>query len=341
MNTPVMLHKQGEFNQMNCNIGIDVSKAKIDVAWLKDAATLKVKTRVFVNNREGFTSLLDWLKTQTDQPLENFYCVMEATGVYHEPLAFWLHDHGIRVTVANPAHVKNFAKGLGTIHKTDKKDSVLLARYGEMVQPAIWQPEPQNIRELKALLARAEALNEDLRREENRLEKAEFSTGSDYIIPSIKGMIEHIKAELDKLNHQIDDHIDNDEKLKADQELLLSIPSIGKVTSRLMLAVIRSREFNNAGECAAFLGVIPKLQESGICRGRTTLSKKGNPMIRAKLYMAAVVAGQYNPCIIKQKERLLSNGKTKMQALGAAMRKLVHICYGVLKTQTKYKPQAA
>ena len=171
MNTPVMLHKQGEFNQMNCNIGIDVSKAKIDVAWLKDAARLKVKTKVFANNREGFTSLLDWLKTQTDQPLENLYCIMEATGIYHEPLAFWLHDHGIRVTVANPAHVKHFAKGLGTIHKTDKKDSVLLARYGEMVQPEIWQPEPQNIRELKALLARSESLNEDLRREENRLEK--------------------------------------------------------------------------------------------------------------------------------------------------------------------------
>ena len=116
---------------------------------------------------------------------------------------------------------------------------------------------------------------------------------------------------------------------------------IGKVTSRLMLTVIRGRQFKNAGQCAAFIGVIPKLQESGVFRGRTTLSKKGNPMIRAKLYMAAIVAGQYNPDIQAQKLRLIKNGKTKMQALGAAMRKLVHICFGVLKTQTEYSQQAA
>ncbi|HRH76644.1 MAG TPA: transposase, partial [Cellvibrionaceae bacterium] len=128
---------------------------------------------------------------------------------------------------------------------------------------------------------------------------------------------------------------------KRDQELLLSIPTIGRVTSRLMLAVIRGKDFKTAGECAAFIGVIPKIQESGIFRGRSALSKKGNPLIRAKLYMAGIVAMQHNPTIKAFVQRLIDNGKNKMQALGAVMRKLVHICFGVLKNQQKYIPQGA
>ena len=326
---------------MKCNIGIDVSKAKIDVCWLKDVTTLKTKSKIFENNQQGFESLLVWLMANTKQPIENYYCVMEATGVYHEPLAIWLHAQGIELTIANPAHAKYFAKSLGGIHKTDKNDSLMLARFASFGGLTIWQPEPQNIHELKSLLARFEALNEDLMREKNRLEKARFTINNQYVISSIESMINHIESERDKLNNEVDEHINRHPNLKRDQQLLLSIPAIGKVTSRLMLTVIRGRQFKNAGQCAAFIGVIPKLQESGVFRGRTTLSKKGNPMIRAKLYMAAIVAGQYNPDIQAQKLRLIKNGKTKMQALGAAMRKLVHICFGVLKTQTEYSQQAA
>lgn len=323
----------------NAIIGIDVSKAKIDVTWLKDPDSLKIKAKIFENNQTGFALLIEWMRTNTKQPANAIHCIMEATGIYHESLALWLHDKGVKVTVANPAHVKSFAKGLGAIHKTDKKDSFLLARYGSLVKPACWQPEAQNIRELKALLSRLDALERDLLREKNRLEKVDFSESSPRVTESINVMIHHLQVECDKLNQEIDDHIDRYPDLKRDQTLLQSIPAIGKVTSRLMLTVIRGKHFESAGQCAAFLGLIPKQQESGIFRGRTTLSKKGNPMIRAKLYMAAIVAGQYNPCIKAQKERLLKNGKTKMQALGAAMRKLVHICFGVLKNQTEYSQQ--
>ena len=325
----------------NSIIGIDVSKAKIDVAWLKDPVGLKIKSKVFDNNPAGFAVLMDWITHNIDQPVNNIHCVMEATGIYHEPLAFWLHDRGFCVSIENPAHVKNFARSLGIVHKTDKKDSFVLARYGSVVKPAYWIPEAKNIRELKALLARLEALEEDLIREENRLEKTEFSEATPVVTESIRSMIQHLRAERDKLDKDIDDHIDRHPDLKQDQELLLSIPAIGKVTSRIMLSVIRGKQFESASQCAAFLGLIPKQQESGVFRGRTTLSKKGNPLIRAKLYMAAIVAGTYNPCIKMQKERLLKNGKSKMQALGAAMRKLVHICFGVLKNQTKYSQQAA
>lgn len=326
---------------MNAIIGIDVSKSKIDVAWLRDVTGSKVKTKVFENSSKGFSALRDWLSVNTKQPISECHCVMEATGIYHEPLALWLVDAGAQVSVCNPAHVKGFAKGLGAQHKTDKIDSITLARYGALVKPDFWQPESKSIRELKALLSRLEALETDLMREKNRMEKAEFSSASTRVIESLVTMIQHLEKERDRLNDEIDDHIDRHPDLKRDQELLLSIPAIGRVTSRLMLSVIRGKHFNNAGECAAFLGVIPKIQESGIFRGRSTLSKKGNPMIRAKLYMAAVVALQHNPTIKAHTQRLINNGKNKMQALGAAMRKLVHICFGVLKNQQKYIPQLA
>lgn len=326
---------------MTLVVGIDVSKAKLDVLWLRDASTLKVKSKIFANDRAGHTELLAWIQTHIDQPVEHIHVVMEATGVYHEALAYRLFEQGVQVSVANPAHVRDFAKGLGVVHKTDKKDSLVLARYGAMVSPPRWQPEPPEIRELKALLARLEALEADLQREQNRMEKALFGGVSSIVIDSLATMINGLQKERDRLEKEIDDHIDRHPDLKNDVQLLRSIPGIGPVMSRLMLAVIRSRDFKKASECAAFLGVIPQLRESGIFKGRASLSKKGSPSIRAKLYMAAIVASQHNPAIKAQKERLLRNGKSKMQALGAAMRKLVHQCFGVLKHQSEYSLQAA
>ena len=120
-----------------------------------------------------------------------------------------------------------------------------------------------------------------------------------------------------------------------------SIKAVGPVTSRLMLSVIPSRPFKKASQVAAYLGLVPVLYESGTFKGRSHLSKRGPANIRAKLYMAAVVAIKHNPDIKAQYERLLLNGKTKMQAIGAAMRKLVQICFGVVKHQREYQSQIA
>lgn len=106
-----------------------------------------------------------------------------------------------------------------------------------------------------------------------------------------------------------------------------------------MLTLFNNKQFNNAKQVSAFLGLIPKQQESGLFKGRSRLAKTGNAQLRAKLYMAAVVATQFNPDIKHQYERLQQNGKCKMQALCACMRKLVQICFGVIKHQTPYTPQ--
>lgn len=325
---------------MRSVLGIDVSKAKIDVLWLKDVTALKAKSKVFSNDRKGHAELLGWISKHVNRPFNEIHAVMEATSIYHEALAYCLFDHQINVSVVNPAYARDFAKGLGSTHKTDKADSLILARYGSMVVPDLWQPEPPAIRELKALLARIEALEADVQREKNRLEKTEFNATSSIVTESLYKMIGELEAERQRLEKKIDDHIDRHPDLKNDLRLLRTIPGIGPVVSRVMLSVIRSRPFTQASECAAFLGVIPKLKESGVFRGKSSLSKKGPPNVRAKLYMAAIVASQHNPSIKAQKERLLRNGKNKMQALGAAMRKLVHQCFGVLKHQTEYCQQA-
>jgi len=326
---------------MTYYIGIDVAKDKIDCLWLRDTQSLKVKTKVLPNTPAGFNTLRAWFEKNITRSLSDIHVTMEATGIYHEALAYALYGLGVKVSVVNPAQVRDFAKGLGVRNKTDRKDSHVLARYGALTNPRLWQPEPEAVRMLKALIARLTALETDLQRERNRLEKSQISQGSEVVIESIQTMIGQLQKECARVEKQIDDHIDQNPTLKQDRERLLTIPAIGKVVSREMLCVLHSRQFERASQAAAFIGVVPKLHESGKLKGRTTLSKQGSGRIRAKLYMAAVVAVQHNPDIKRQYERLLKAGKTKMQALGAAMRKLVQICFGVLKHQNEYRPQIA
>ena len=321
-------------------IGIDVSKAKLDALWLKDTTTGANKTKIFANTAQGHAALVAWAQHQTQSPPEALHFIMEATGVYNDALAHALYQAGAQVSVLNPAHVRDYAKSIGARTKTDKKDSGVLARYGATQQPRLWRPEPAEIRYLKALLSRYEAVNEDIQREKNRREKAEVSQ-MDEVITSINTVLEHMIKEKKRLERLINQHIDQHPGLKQDREFLESIPGIGPVVSRYMLSVLRSREFASGPQSAAFLGLVPVHHESGSSvRGRARLSKTGNATVRAKLYMAAIVAIQHNPDIKKQYERLLKNGKTKMSALGAAMRKLVQICFGVLKHQKPYRAQA-
>lgn len=320
------------------SIGIDVSKAKLDCAWLKEQD--KVKTKAVTNQLTGWQDLLDWSLKNTGLAIADLHFVMEATGIYHEQLATFLTDAGAKVSVVNPAQVRFYAQGLGVRSKNDKKDSVVLARYGLKENPKLWQPEAQEIRTLKALLARFDGIEKDLQREKNRQEKALISLAPDEVIHSLTLMIEQLKSEQQRLEKLIEDHINKHPKLRENKTLLESIPAVGKVIATRMLMVIGSRQFDNAHQCAAYLGLVPVQHESGSSvKGRAKLSKAGNPMIRAKLYMAAVVAIRYNPDIKAQYERLTSKGKSKMSALGAAMRKLVQICFGVLKHQQPYQPK--
>ena len=319
-------------------IGIDVSKEKLDCAWLREEN--KLKSKVFPNTLAGWNALIEWSLKNTELDISQLHFVMEATGIYHEQLATRLYEAGAQVSVVNPAQIKFYAQGLGVRTKNDKKDSAVLARYGAREKPKLWQPEAPEIRSLKALLARLDGIEKDLQRERNRQEKALVSEAPEAVLNSLSQMIVRLEAEHQLLEKLIDEHLNQHKQLKDNKALLETIPGVGAVIATRMLMVIGSRSFNSASQCSAYLGLVPVQHESGSSvKGRSRLSKAGNPVIRAKLYMAAVVATRYNPDIKAQYERLTGNGKSKMSALGAAMRKLVQICFGVLKHQQPYQPQ--
>ena len=320
-------------------IGIDISKKKLDLAWLKDTDNIKVKTKIFKNDKSDFTNIIDWLTRNITIDLTELHICLEATGVYHESIAYYLHDQGIAVSIINPAYVKSYGDSLGSRNKTDKKDSVLLARYAYSVKPDVWTPPPAQARHLKSLLARLSALEEDRQRELNRLEQAESTDTTPIVKQSIEQMIKVLDKVISDLNGDIDDHINKHPELKQDQVLLESIQGVGSAVSRQMLSLMHNKSFSSASQLAAFLGLVPRHHESGMFKGKSRLAKNGASDIRAKLFMPALVAIKHNPDIKAQYERLLANGKCKMQAVCAAMRKLVHICYGVVKHQTLYVPR--
>ncbi len=322
-------------------LGIDVAKAKIDCCLLKDPVNSKRKSKTFTNNKEGFSKLLEWIDKMKIS-MADLHAIMEGTGVYHEHVAFTMTNAGITVSIVNPAQVKDFGRGIAVRTKTDRMDSLVLARYGEMLQPPAWTPPPQEAKVLKALLARREAIAQDLRRELNRQEKAEVAETPELICQSLNDSIQFLKNQLDKIQKDIDDHINNHPNLRRDYELLISIPGVGQRVGNNLLSVIHSQKFDSAEQLAAYLGLVPIERQSGTSLlGKARLSKAGPPRIRAVLYMAAVVATRRNPHVNALYERLLAKNKAKMAAIGAAMRKLVHLCFGVLKNQLPYQANYA
>jgi transposase len=318
-------------------LGMDVAKAKLDCCLLLDEASGKRKTKVVSNTKPGIVDLLAWVAKQNISTAE-LHVVMEATGVYHEQAALVLADAGVTVSIINPAQVKDFGRGLAVRTKTDGVDSFVLARYGALLKPVAWMPPAPEARTLQALLARREAIAQDLRRERNRQEKADATDTPERIQKSLADSIGFLVKQLAELQQDIDQHIDRHPGLKNDLALLQSIPAVGPQVGSNMLSVMHSHDFGSAEQLAAYLGLVPVERQSGSSvLGRARLSKAGPARIRAVLYMAAVVATRHNLHVKAVYERLLARGKSKMSALGAAMRKLVHLCFGVLKTRQPYQ----
>lgn len=316
-------------------LGVDVSKAKLD-CMLFDVTTRKQKSKVVSNTNTGFKQLLEWLaKNHAPSP----HVIMEPTGVYHEPAALALTDQGLTLSLVNPAQLRSFAHGLGVKTKTDKADSSVLARYGATQNPLAWQPPSQSARKLKALLGRRDAVADDLLRERNRQEAANVTDTPGPVIQSIQDSIAYMEGELAKLQKMISDHIDNDPDLREKKDLLETIPGVGPRVSDHITALFAARTFERAEQLAAYLGLVPVQWESGSSvKGRPRMSKAGPAHLRKLLYMPAVVAVRHNPHIKAHYERLLEKGKSKMAALGAAMRKLAHLCFGVVNSGKPYDP---
>ncbi len=312
-------------------LGIDISKAKFDVALLMND---KVKHKKFDNKTNGFSQFVEWLNSYKIQDL---HICMEATGIYGEALATFLCDAGYKVSVVNPAQIKGFARGELTRTKTDKADAKLIARFCRAMNPNPWQPQPPHIRELQALVRRLEALQDMHQQESNRLEGA-----SSIIQASIETIKKKLAEEIKIVKEKIKDHIDRHPDLRDKKKLLETIPGVGESTISQVLAFMAIDNFDSAKKLATFIGLSPKHHISGSSvMGRARLSKIGNSRLRKAFFMPALVAKRYNPILKVFSERLKSAGKSKMLIIGAVMRKLVHIIYGVLKSGKSFDASLA
>jgi transposase len=316
-------------------LGLDIAKLKFNACLVRQGG--KLRHKVFANNPSGFAQLSDWLSRQG---VEQVHACLEATGTYGDSLATYLHERGHMVSVVNPAAIKAYAQSRLSRTKTDRVDAALIAGFCSERRPPEWHPPAPELRELQALVRRLDSLVEMRTMEENRL-----SSGItvEAVRESVEELIAHLSEQIKRTEALIRTHIDSHPGLRHRRELLDSIPGVGEATAAVLLAEVPDiKEYRSARQVAAFAGLVPRERQSGSSvRGRVRLSKIGNARLRKALYFPAVTALRCSPFFQRWAEGLRQRGKSKMAVIGAAMRKLVHLAYGVLKTGRPFDPEWA
>lgn len=312
-------------------LGIDVAKDTLDIA-LSDGNHLNYGQ--FANTLKGHEQLEQWLRKQTD--LRVHVC-LEATGQYGDGVAEYLFAHGFPVSVVNPARIKHYGNSKLRRNKTDKADAQLIAEYCLREKPVIWTPPPASFKDLQALVRHLEGLQTTRLQESNRLQSG-VHTG--FVVASLTSICEYLDEQIDQTKKAIQYHINRHEDLKRMQALLVTIPGIGKLTAAKLLGEIRNiLDFQSARQLAAYAGLTPRNFLSGTSvHKKSRLSKTGNANLRKALFMPAIVATKYNPIVRTFCSRLFESGLKPMEVIGAAMRKLIHLVFGVLKTGRPFDP---
>lgn len=316
-------------------LGLDIAKLKFNACLVREGG--KLRHKVFANNPDGFSQLSEWLEKQG---AGRVHACLEATGAYGDSLAAHLHEQGHTVSVVNPAAIKAYAQSRLSRTKTDRVDAALIAGFCSERRPPAWQSPAPELRELQALVRRLDSLVEMRTMEENRLSSG---VTVEAIRESVEGHIAHLAEQIKRTEALIRSHIDSHPGLKRQRELLDSIPGIGETTAAALLAEVPDiKEYRSARQVAAFAGLVPRERQSGSSvRGRVRLSKIGNARLRKALYFPAVTALRCSPFFQAWADGLRQRGKSKMAVIGAAMRKLVHLAYGVLKTGRPFDPEWA
>jgi transposase len=304
-------------------LGIDVSKSTLDAELLGLSTPRRAQ---FANTAKGFEKLGKWLGRWK---VERVHACMEATGSYGEAVALWLVEHDHVVSIVNPLRIKAYAQSELVRTKTDRVDAGVIARFCRAQRPEAWSPPSREQRELPALVRRLESLEEMRRAEVNRLE-----TADGVVRESVERHVQYLDEEIEETQRAIDEQVDGGEELHHQCTLLETIPGVGRRTAaRLLGEMEKIAEYESAREVAAAAGLVPRERQSGTSvRGRARMSKVGSRRVRELLYFPAIVAMKHNPVIRALKERLAARGKTTMVIVGAAMRKLLVLCYGVLKS---------
>lgn len=320
--------EQTGFDNSPCfALGIDVSKDSLELALLTPQERLHTKS---VRNTEaGFKALVRWMGRLTKGSLLVRAC-LEASGGYEESVALFLHEHGFFVSVVNPRQTNAYASARLQRSKTDRADAALLARFCQREQPPRWQPPTPPQRRLRQLTRGLEALKDERERTSNRRDRAEEEAVASALAAVLAVLSEEIKA----LAEEIEQHIATHPELEDQRELLVSIPGVGSLTAALVLAELGDvSRFESARQVAAYAGLVPRHHTSGTSvKRRSRLSKLGNSRLRRALYFPALTAMRHNEAVAVFARRLHARGKAKMAVVGASMRKLLHICFGVLKS---------
>lgn len=310
-------------------LGIDIAKQSYPVS-LRVGKT--IERHEFANQPEHFRELSAWLQ---QHKVKRCHACLEATNRYWEELAKYLYAQGHVVSVVNPSRIRDYARSKLLRNKTDKLDADLIADFCVTQAPDAWQPLSPEVQELQALMRHWEDLKA-LRSEVH----ARLSNGSPS--PSVGNLLSEHVAFLDQqiaaLKKQIENHIDQHPGLKQQRDLLVSIPGIGDLTAAKLLGE-NIQAFSSTRALAAYAGLNPQHRLSGTSiYSRPRLSKIGNPHLRKALYFPAINAKRFNPVIQTFCERLHQHDKHKMTVIGAAMRKLLSLCLGVLKSGVPFDP---
>jgi len=312
------------------HLGIDVATAKLDCTLRLPNG--KYRSKVVENNPKGFEALIDWL---TKHEATIAHVCMEATGVYWEAVAEYLATQGMTISVVNPVQIKAFGASHLVRTKTDRVDAQLIANFCFERRPAPWQAPSPSEQALRAMVLRLDALQTMRTQESNRLEVAR-----DAVREGIVNHVAWLDTEIEALAKLIRNHINDDPTLRDKHALLDSIPGLGERTIATLLAYYADLDrFANARQAAAFAGLDTRYHESGSSvKGKPCLSKIGHSFLRKALYMPAMVALYKTGWGKRFRERLAAAGKPPKLIIGAMMRKLVHVAFGVLKSGKNFDP---
>lgn len=307
------------------HIGIDVSKARLDIAVYETGQGWSCS-----HDPQGWSELLPCLRACQPARL-----VVEASGGLEVPLLAELWAAGLPVALVNPARVREFARALGLLAKTDRIDARLLARFAQAVQPPLTPLPSEAEQQLAALVNRRRQVLDMLTAENNRLLTAPRS-----VRERIRQHIAWLEAERDALDHDRDEFVRRTPQWQTTAALLRSVKGVGPVLTTTLLAELPELGRLNRKQIAALVGVAPFAADSGRKRGKRRI-KGGRASVRQVLYMATLSATQHNPVIRTFYRRLLAKGKLEKVALTACMRKLLTILNAMVRQHQPWRSATA
>ncbi len=316
-------------------IGIDVAKKTVDAAIHTDQPHGPAAT--FERTRQGMAQLASWARNQLGGDFA-LRAIMEATGRYSVEAIGWLleADAAIAPACVNPHLAKHFGQSLGLRNKTDQVDARMLARMGAERSPAPYEAPSPVIVELRSLVRERRELVEEQTRLGNRIGEGCDST---FVRKQRAKRLNLLKADIARIDAEIERVIEGDAQLKADIALLLTIPGVGKVTAATVVAELGDlRRFASGRQIAAFAGLSPRRRESGTSvKGRVRLCKKGSPTVRSVLFMSAMTTKRMPRGMAATYDRLTANGKKPMAAIGALMRKQLVLMRAIIVSGKPYE----